>query len=107
MFAFILRLYIDPEETDGQEKMSKNQEESINKKSSRFNRELAIERACYCPSYSPSKIRIQEYFVCDPPKPPLDICEECPINNLREPSTIVIATYTRPGELEDVEEEDI
>ncbi len=72
----------------------------------RFNRELAIERACYCPSYSPSKIRIQEYFVCDPPKPPLDICEECPINGLREPSTIVIASYVKQGELEDVEEEE-
>lgn len=71
----------------------------------RFDRELAIERACYCPSYSPSKIRIQEYFVCDPPKPPLDICEMCPINGLREPSTIVIASYIKPGELEDVEEE--
>ncbi len=71
----------------------------------RFDRELAIERACYCPSYSPSKIRIQEYFVCDPPRPPLDICDSCPINGLREPSTIVIASYIKPGELEDVEEE--
>lgn len=72
----------------------------------RFDRELAIERACYCPSYSPSKIRIQEYFVCDPPKPPLDICETCPINGLREPSTIVIATYMKQGELEDVDDDD-
>ncbi len=71
----------------------------------KFDRELAIERACYCPSYSPSKIRIQEYFVCDHPVPPLDICETCPINGLREPSKIVIATYVKPGELEDVEEE--
>jgi len=81
----------------------KNEELQI--KGSRFDRELAIERACYCPSYSPSKIRIQEYFVCDPPDPPLDICEDCPINGLREPSTIVIASYMKPGELEDVEEE--
>lgn len=86
--------------------MQNKGEAPISKKSTRFDRDLAIERACYCPSYSPSKIRIQEYFVCDPPKPPLDICDECPINNLREPSTIVIATYTRPGELEDVDEED-
>lgn len=76
------------------------------KKQTRFDRELAIERACYCPSYSPSKIRIQEYFVCDPPKPPLDICDSCPINGLREPSTIVVAAYMQPGEKEDVVDDD-
>lgn len=79
---------------------------NIEPKNPRFDRNLAIERACYCPSYSPSKIRIQEYFVCDPPEPPLDICDECPINGLREPSTIVIASYIRPGELEDIEEDE-
>lgn len=77
----------------------------IKKESVRFDRETAIERACYCPSYSPSKIRIQEYFVCDPPSPPLDICEDCPINGLREPSTIVIATYNKNDEVEDIEED--
>lgn len=85
--------------------MRKQSGEMMQKKAARFDRELAIERACYCPSYSPSKIRIQEYFVCDPPKPPLDICEDCPINGLREPSTIVVATYMK-GELEDVNEDE-
>lgn len=83
-------------------KSSAKKQESV-----RFDRETAIERACYCPSYSPSKIRIQEYFVCDPPNPPLDICEDCPINGLREPSTIVIATYNKTNELEDVDEEEL
>lgn len=72
----------------------------------RFDRSLAIERACNCPSYSPSKIRIQEYFVCNPPEQSLDICDDCPINGLREQSTIVFSSYLKPGELEDVEEDD-
>lgn len=71
----------------------------------KFDRNLAIERACNCPSYSPSKIRIQEYFVCEHPKQPLDICNECPINGLREPSTIVFSSYLKSGELEDVAED--
>ena len=54
-------------------------------------RGLAIERACYCPMYRPSKIRIQEYFVCDPVRPNCDMCRECPINGLREPQTMVIS----------------
>ncbi len=53
-------------------------------------RELAIERACYCPMYRPSKIRIQEYFVCDPVRPNCDMCRDCPINGLREPQTMTI-----------------
>jgi len=53
-------------------------------------RELAISRACYCPMYRPSKIRIQEYFVCDPVRPTCDMCQECPINGLREPQTMSI-----------------
>ena len=82
-----------------------NESVTLEKDNTRFDREIAIERACYCPSYSPSKIRIQEYFVCDPPVPPLDICEICPINGLREPSTIVVSNYNKQNELEDVEEE--
>lgn len=56
----------------------------------RSTRELAIKRACYCPMYRPSKIRIQEYFVCDPVRPNCDMCRECPINGLREPQTMSI-----------------
>ncbi len=51
------------------------------------------------------KYVFRNIFVCDAPKPPLDICETCPINGLREPSTIVITSYMKPGELEDIEEE--
>ena len=73
-----------------------------------LDRSLAIERACNCPSYSPNKIRIQEYFVCEPPEQLLDICEECPINGVRKLSKIAIASYLKPGELEDVvEDEDL
>ncbi|HOE11673.1 MAG TPA: hypothetical protein PLQ35_04050 [bacterium] len=57
----------------------------------RATRNLAIERACYCPMYRPSKIRIQEYFVCDPVRPNCDLCRECPINGLREPQTMAIS----------------
>jgi hypothetical protein len=59
----------------------------------RSGRELAIHRACYCPMYRPSKIRIQEYFVCDPVRPNCDMCRDCPINGLREPQTMAI-TYS-------------
>jgi hypothetical protein len=59
----------------------------------RSGRELAIQRACYCPMYRASKIRIQEYFVCDPVRPNCDMCRDCPINGLREPQTMAI-TYS-------------
>lgn len=56
-------------------------------------RNLAIERACYCPMYRSSKVRIQEYFVCDPVRSNCDMCRDCPINGLREPQTMMI-TYS-------------
>lgn len=65
-------------------------------------RALAVERACYCPMYRPSKIRIQEYFVCDPARPECDMCKDCPINGLREPQSMAITynvrTVSHPGD---------
>lgn len=58
-------------------------------------RSLAIKRACYCPMYQPSKIRIQEYFVCDPARPDCEMCSDCPINGLREPQSMAITYNVR------------
>ncbi len=52
--------------------------------------------------YKPSKIRIQEYFVCDPARPDCDMCKGCPIKGLREPQSMSITynvrTVSHPGD---------
>lgn len=65
------------------------------KSRSHLDRSVAVERACYCPMYRPSKIRIQEYFVCDPARPDCEMCRDCPINGLREPQSMAITYNVR------------